>query len=628
VQHRSHIMNTKYFKFDTRNTRLATRNSTYPSDERRATSNGPVLHSNSEGGFVLPMVLVAVVILMALIIGTTMTDYHIRLQAVQTKSQTEAMLAAEAGYERAIFWMSQQTDILTAIQNGSDNGSINFGTSTCSYTVDFHGFMGRKSIFRIVSTGVSGRPSFTRIVDVDVVQETSGWAMGSCTVPDGTSSTSTTGVYFGNGEIVDMPLHINEQNDNPDVADIFISTSNGSPTFLEKVEMGESRKTSGGADKYSSVMSLFQSGITFDQPNVRITDATAVQSKVTRFQNSTAAAYQFTPTTTFSDSHYTSFAKLPAVQLEFYVQGGVGMVKILNNCTVIGYQRSMSNTCDFNVVSGSGGSSFQPYNIYAYHYKRSTDSNTAVPITNTYVTQTFGGYTSDPGGQIYVNGNVVIGSSNYTDMIVKGKITVVATGNIWIADSIKVDDNGGAQRDANGMPSADNPNILGLIAQGVIKVIDPGLSSYATSYSPGHLPNNYPGPPSAVSGYTYQPVANLKSGGSGLYDRILPDPTVIEAALTIGGGGWGAENVRDYAGSSGNYYGDRRVVSTPQDDLYVRGSITEVIRGIVGHLNNDGYIKHYYLDTRLMSGILPGDIWLSGKYIPAPAGWHDHSVNN
>ncbi len=64
---------------------------------------------------------------MALIIGPTMTDYQVRLQAVKIKSQTEAMLAAEAGYESAIFWMSQQSDILGAIQQGSDNGSINFG---------------------------------------------------------------------------------------------------------------------------------------------------------------------------------------------------------------------------------------------------------------------------------------------------------------------------------------------------------------------------------------------------------------------------------------------------------------------------------------------------------------------
>jgi hypothetical protein len=145
------------------------------------------------------------------------------------------------------------------------------------------------------------------------------------------------------------------------------------------------------------------------------------------------------------------------------------------------------------------------------------------------------------------------------------------------------------------MPPIANPNVLGLIAQGVIKVVDPGLADS----------------PASVSNYTYRPIGIVKSG-----KRYLPDPTVVEAAITVGGGGWGAENTPS-----------RRVYSGSQDDLYVRGSITEVVRGIVGHLGSDGYIKHYYIDTRLMTGILPGDIWFSGKYIPAPAGWHDYGIN-
>jgi len=31
--------------------------------------------------------------------------------------------------------------------------------------------------------------------------------------------------------------------------------------------------------------------------------------------------------------------------------------------------------------------------------------------------------------------------------------------------------------------------------------------------------------------------------------RHLPDPTVVEASITVGGGGWGAENVPTAAGS-------------------------------------------------------------------------------
>ena len=196
---------------------------------------------NTKNGFVLPLVLLGMVILMALIIGAAMTSYGSRIQAVQTKSQTEAMLAAEAGYEQAIFWMSQRTDLLGDIQAGDGQGSINFGTGRCDYEIAFRDFIGARPVFRVTSTGVCGRPSFTRVVDVDVMQETSGWAMGSCRIPTGTSSTM--GVNFVNGEIIDMPLHINKANDSPTVGDIFIS---GNPTFLRKVEMGESRKTSGG----------------------------------------------------------------------------------------------------------------------------------------------------------------------------------------------------------------------------------------------------------------------------------------------------------------------------------------------------------------------------------------------
>ena len=93
---------------------------------------------------------------------------------------------------------------------------------------------------------------------------------------------------------------------------------------------------------------------------------------------------------------------------------------------------------------------------------------------------------------------------------------------------------------------------------------------------------------------------------------------MVEAALTVGGGGWGAENVR--RGS----YGGRKEASGNQDDLILRGTLSEAIRGVVGLIGSDGFLKQYYFDSRVLEGILPGDIWLQGKYIPAPAGWHDY----
>jgi len=45
------------------------------------------------------------------------------------------------------------------------------------------------------------------------------------------------------------------------------------------------------------------------------------------------------------------------------------------------------------------------------------------------------------------------------------------------------------------------------------------------------------------------------------------------------------------------------------------------VRGVVGVVGQDGYTKKYYWDERLLTGILPGNIWLKGKYVPLPGAW-------
>jgi type II secretory pathway pseudopilin PulG len=544
--------------------------------------------TGGRGGSLLVLVLIAMVILTVMGTGLLTVAYGVRLDAIRLKNETVARLAAEAGYEKALYWMSQQQDMLSTLQKGipGTTGNLSFPDCDCNYQIQLFSFAGSRPIYRIVSTGHSG--VFSRTTDALVIQAVSGWDMGQCRVPSGKSSTVE--VYFVNGEVIDIPVNINNLKDKPDNRDIYII---GSPRFLEEVGMGESRYA-GKTDKYKDVISLFEDGIDFDQPDCKIADETVIQSKVDRFKDSTAVSYKFTPTASSGVS-----PSYPAVQLEFFVEGGVGKVRITNNCTV---QADNPGDYDYSVVPDSGGTKFQQYKIYAYHFKPTSQPSIVVPITDTYVTQSFRGVQSEPGGQIYIKGNVVIGSSDYTDMVVKGKITVVAGrgddgtgGNIWVADSIVVD----GSHDANGMPAADNPNILGLIAQNVVKVVNPTRST-----------------PSEPSGLTYQPIGITKSGSQG---RFLPDPTVVEAAITVGGGGWGAEDV-----------GDRREYSGDQDDLIVRGSITEALRGVVGLSGSkpDGYLKHYYLDKRLLEGILPGDIWLRGKYIPAPAGWHDYRPAN
>jgi hypothetical protein len=554
-------------------------------------------------GSVLVLIVVSMIILAALGAGLLTVSYGVRHRAIALKNEAAAMLAAEAGYETAAFWMSQQADMLSALQDGREGTSetLQFEDSRCDYEIRFYSFIGARPVYKIVSTGHSG--SFRKTVDVLVLQAIGGWDMGMCRVPIG--RTSTYAVNYADGEIIDMPLHINNLNDNPDNRDIYII---GNPQFLREVGMGESRYRGGGGDKYGSVMGFFDGGICFDQPDSRITDEDAVAEKVERFEESTDSTFTFEPIAGAGVSN-----PLPAVHLEFFVEDDVGKVRITNNSTVRGFQQSSdSRTWDFKVNEDAEGE-YERYHIYGYHLMSenadSTGERTISRIEDSYVTQSIGGVESEPGGQIFVEGNVVIGSGDVNlpgiQDAVKGKITVVATGNIWLADSVVVD----GEHEANGKPSQDNPNVLGLIAQGVVKVVDPGMSDYAY----------VDGTPEEPEGFKYVPIGRVDGGHSpGSHRRHLPDPMEVEAAITVGGGGWGAENVR--RGS----YGGRKEDSGNQDDLIVRGTLAEAVRGVVGLVGNDGYRKQYYLDERLLQGVLPGDMWLQGKYVAAPAGWHDY----
>jgi len=572
-------------------------------------------HNRKKYGSVLAVAVVALMIMSTLGVGMLAIAYGVRHQAIRLKNETAAMLAAEAGYERAVFWMSQQQDMLTTLYNGSPDtaGTISFLGADCDYSIGFYSFINAHPVYRIVSNGHSG--IFNRTVDTLVVQAISGWAMGKCRIPTG--ATSTSAVNYVDGEIIDMPLQINNLNDYPDSRDIYTI---GSPLFLRPVAMGESK-----GDKYpTSIMDLFTGGIYFNQPDTRVVDEDTVQSKVDRFQDSTDPSYRFTPTAVTSGITNP----LPAVQLEFFVDANnIGKVRITNDCTVRGFKQPYDNrTYDFKITPGGDGASYQRYDIYSYHIRPSEDNRIIRQVDQTYVTQSFGGIESAPGGQIFVNGNVIIGSGDDSDLpgtknTVKDKITVVATGNIWIANSITVE----GSHETDGKPSADNTNVLGLISQSVVKVVDPGMSRYAvtgTNSNPNATTgsNNYPGPPTSVpAGTVYVPIGNHQSGSANIYDRLLPNQTVIEAAVTVGGGGWGAENI-----VRGSYGGRREFVSGTQDNLVLRGAITEACRGVVGITGSDGYLKYYYLDSRLLEGVLPGDFWLQGKFIPTPAGWHDY----
>ena len=111
---------------------------------------------NYRNGSVLLPLLVALIILAALGIGMLAVAYEVRYRAARLKSEAVAMLAAEAGYEKAIFWMSQQPDMLVALSQSAPAGSLSFPDSTGSYQVQFATFLDYRPVFEITAQGQSG----------------------------------------------------------------------------------------------------------------------------------------------------------------------------------------------------------------------------------------------------------------------------------------------------------------------------------------------------------------------------------------------------------------------------------------------------------------------------------------
>ena len=590
---------------------------------------------NRTQGSVLAFVLILMVILSLFGFALIKISEGVSLQSLLFQNEQIAMLTAEAAYENAIYWMSQNPDLLLDMDMSGTDGSFDFPDSRADYHVKFYGFVGYRPIFEVTANGYCG--TYHRGIRVYAAQAVSGWEMGMCRIPTGTSSTNE--VYFVSGEIIDMPIHINSYGAVDDSQeDIAIS---GNPTFLQDVSMEESRYSSGGKDKYNGIIHVFDEGISFDQPKSLITDEASIDKKVKWYEETIKDER---PDLVLKPQKNNSVSEAQAaVQVEFFVgTDGIGYVRITDDCTVRG-RTGGSDTYDYKVQPGTSATRFEKYPIYAYHYIPENAESSGKQVTRTIesiqISADYGAIESPPSGMIYVDGNVVIGSAseNLSDPdvaglnVVQGKICVVATGNIWIADSITVsdkDDNGNNYpRQADGMPALDNPNVLGLFAQGVIKIADPGLvEDYAASggwkwvkvdgkwekiFVPGGVPT--------VSGMEYEPIGIKDSGYSdGDYHRHLPDPMVLEAAMTIGGGGWGAENV--------GYPGGRET-SGSTDDLIVRGTLTEVIRGVVGIIGRNGYEKNYYFDERMLSGLIPGTVRLKGKFVTTPGGWSDFRVD-
>jgi hypothetical protein len=599
-----------------------------------------------------------VFVLTILGLGLLTAAYGARLRAAKLKRETTAKLVAEAGYEAAILWMNQQADVLSAMtRSGRSSGTKTikessspkrFPNSNYIYSIRFGRFLGSQPVYEIVSEGYCDL--FSRTIKASVAQQVSGWDMALCEIPTGTFS--STRAWFTGGDIVEMPIHINSNSQstpNDNTLDIHVRHGAPSPQFSYKVAMGESRYTWWGRnkDKYSSIINFFDKGIYFDQSECSVTDPfstdvnNSVKLKVSRFMSSTKSEFRFAPVATPAVTSALALANpswvsAPAVQLEFYVTGGgVGMVRITNNCTVCLVPGAGN---DYMLATGQVDP-YTLYPIYGYHYAAGSGS---VSRQIGATTPSGRAASANVGGQIYVAGNVIIGGAVGTNaevgMVmegttfgskVRGQLTVVATGNIWIvspivyAGSHDVAYQGGFL--TKQVPSSTNPNVLGLFSQyGVVKVVDPQLSSNVPK---DEINSMLPAVFTDAQGsfLTYRPIGYQKALPPRIWNRQLVDPSqptvsmVVQAAITACGGGWGAENVGDPAlGARQNVNPNLGV----KDILIVAGSITESVQGRVAYINN-GFRRCYYFDERLLTGILPGDMWLQSKYVPTPGGWSD-----
>jgi len=108
-----------------------------------------------QNGSALILIVISLFVLSALGVGMLTVGYGARLKAIRLKNEVAAMLAAEAGYEQAIFWMSQQPDMLSALQDGvsGTSGTLNFPDGECTYQIGFFAFLGARPVYRVTSSG-------------------------------------------------------------------------------------------------------------------------------------------------------------------------------------------------------------------------------------------------------------------------------------------------------------------------------------------------------------------------------------------------------------------------------------------------------------------------------------------
>ena len=139
-------------------------------------------------GSVLVVAVLLLLLLSIFSLGVLKSAEGAHVQSIQEKREAAALAAAEAAYEKAVFSMSQQDDLLSTLANGTLSETMTFPDSTGSYTVSLATYMQSKPIFEITATGSSG--IFHKRIRTCLVQAVNGWAMGRCQVPTGATELS------------------------------------------------------------------------------------------------------------------------------------------------------------------------------------------------------------------------------------------------------------------------------------------------------------------------------------------------------------------------------------------------------------------------------------------------------
>ena len=109
------------------------------------------------------MVVLGIFILTILSVGILRLGYGAALRTRIIHGRTMAQLAAEAGYEQAVCWLSTQEDVLGFLSpaiglaqvQAFDSNNTDFPESSYQCSVSFDHFMENRPVYKIVSNGYS-----------------------------------------------------------------------------------------------------------------------------------------------------------------------------------------------------------------------------------------------------------------------------------------------------------------------------------------------------------------------------------------------------------------------------------------------------------------------------------------